>query len=326
LVAGTVKTVAVDVGDPVKKGQELIRIDAPLVLNEVEQAEAALDVARARMDEAKATVAAVQMDVKQGLSMPSKFTIAQAALKAAEANVQLGKAALAKARIQANFTYLAAEFDGVVAERNCDPGNLVQSGTSGTGKPLLTLVRVDRLRARVELSPQFARIAERGDPVQLSAKGVNYRVVSRFEGTWLVNLQGDPKDFIAGNVARISPIVDGANFTRSVVIEVPNPNNRLVPGVRVGVQIFFNKTRRPGAMLVPSQCLLESGGKTYVFIVRDGKAQRTPITVKSKDDHVAEITGIQASDLIAASNQGELVTGTQVKLELIKDWQSLFRR
>jgi RND family efflux transporter MFP subunit len=321
LVTGMVKDVAVDVGDPVKKGQELIRIDAPLVLNEVEQARAALDMAQARMEEAKVKADSSQILLKQSAISPSEASIPRAALKAAEANVRLAQAAFAKARIQESFTHLNAEFDGVVAERNCDPGNLVQSGTSGTGKPLLTLVRVDRLRARVELSTQLARIAERGDPVQLSVEGIKVR-----GGIGQADLLGDPKDFIAGKIARISPVVDGANEAQSVVIEVPNLKNLLVPGTRVGVQIFFNKTRRPGATLVPSQCLLESSGKTYVFIVRDGKAQRAPITVKSKDDHVAEIAGIQASDLVAVNNQGELATGTPVRTELIKDWQSRSRR
>jgi RND family efflux transporter MFP subunit len=327
LVAGTIKDVAVDVGDPVKKGQELIRLDAALVLNEVEQARAALDIAQARMEEAKVKADNAKQLAEKNVINLSEVNIIRAALKAAEANVRLAQAALAKARIQESFTHLTAEFDGVVAERNCDPGNLVQSGTGGTGKPLLTLVRVDRLRARVELSPQFARIAERGDPAQLSVEGVNVKSVNQFNGTVWFDLQGDPKDFIAGKIARISPIVDGVNSSRSAVIKVPNPNNRLVPGARVGVQIVFNKTRKPGATLVPSQCLLESGDKTYLFIVREGKAQRTPITVTSiKDDGIIEITGIQATDLIAASNQGELRSGTPVKTELIKDWQSLIRR
>lgn len=325
LVSGTIRTVAVDVGDPVKKGQELLRLDAPLAMNEVEQAKATVDIAHARMEEAKVKADSAQMLVKQKVISSTEASIPRSALRSAEANVRLAEAALAKVKIQESFTHLTAEFDGVVAERNCYPGDLVQGGTSGAGKPLLTLVRVDRLRVAVELASESASIIERGDPAQLSVEGIaNYHTQVNYTLTIEGKLRGDPKDFIAGKIARISPVVDGANGRRSVVIDVPNPKNRLVPGASVGVQIFFNKSRRADVVLVPSECLVKSGGKIYVFVVRDDQAQRIPVTIKRTTKRTfnedSEITGIRASDLVAVSNQGKLETGTSVKTEIIKDW------
>ncbi|MGH7168765.1 MAG: efflux RND transporter periplasmic adaptor subunit, partial [Gemmataceae bacterium] len=200
MVSGTVKKVAVDIGDRVKKGQVLIVLDAPLLTKDVELATAALEMAQARKEEAEITVANVKQVVADGLARKFKLGQAQAALKAANANVRLAQATLDKARIQEGFTRLRAEFDGVVAERHCDPGNLVQGGGSAAQQPLLSLVRVDRVRVLVDLPLNFASVAERGDPVELSVDGVVPNVNGRG-----FDLRGEPKDFIPGKIARISP-------------------------------------------------------------------------------------------------------------------------
>ncbi|HTU91970.1 MAG TPA: efflux RND transporter periplasmic adaptor subunit [Gemmataceae bacterium] len=313
LVSGTVKEVAVDVGDPVRKGQELIRLDAPLVLNEVEQAKAALDIAQARMEEVKIKIDSAQQLAKQHVISSSEVDIHRAALKAAQANVRLAQVALDKAKIQKSFTRLIAEFDGVVSERNCDPGNFVQGGANGTRKPLLTLVRVDRLRVVVELWPYFAGVAERGDPVVLG-----HGIKSFGDNKEPPSLQGDPKDFITGKIACISPVVDRANGMRTVIIDVANPKNRLVPGESIYALIFFNKTRVPDALTVPRSCVVQgkrADGKDFVYVVRDGKAHVRTVKIGNVlDDRCDVIEGIRADDVVIIK-PGLWNDGTSVKID-----------
>ncbi len=315
LVSGTVKEVAVDMGDRVKKGQVLIVVDAPLLTKDVEQAAAALEMAQAQRDEAEVIAESAKQDVERGLSERVKFIRAQAALKAAKANVKLAHVALDKARIQEGFMRLRAEFDGVVAERKCDPGNFVQGGEGRARQPLLTLVRTDRLRVKVPLDPDTARIAERGDPVELSAEGIIPSPTGLYTG---LVLKGNSKDFLTGlKIDRISPIVDGgASGTRSVVIDVENPRNRLVPGATVGVQIHFKGTRNPDVFTVPRSCVFEQDGKYSVYTVRDGKAHRRQVTIGNFEDDEREVVdGIKASDLIITTNPKKLHEGAPVKIE-----------
>lgn len=299
LVSGTIKVVAVEVGDQVEKGQPLITLDAPLVAKEVDEAEATLEMARIKVEEAKAAIDVAETETPGGGS-PSKAKVkrARVTLKGAEVNVKLARITLDKARIQESFTRLRAEFDGVVAERNCDAGNFVQGGASGAQKPLLTLVRVDHLRAVVGLNSFFAGIAERSDPVELSVK--------EFE---------DTKGIFPGKIVGINPILE-PNGVRAVTIDMANPKNRLVPGQHIGIRIRFNETRVPETLMVPTQCLISpSPGELCVVVARDGKAHRTPIKMRAGDDKNVEITeGIEASDLVI-TNPAKLEDGAPVKIE-----------
>ena len=65
----------------------------------------------------------------------------------------------------------------------------------------------------------------------------------------------------------------------------------------------------------------------YVYVVRGGKAHRSPVTVNFDDGKNAEITeGIQASDVVIINNQGELSEGSPVKVELLKNRPQPARR
>ena len=72
----------------------------------------------------------------------------------------------------------------------------------------------------------------------------------------------------------------------------------------------------PSACVFPQPPLEEGKDQRFVYIVRDGKVYRKGVTVIYEDSRNAEISkGIQATDLIAVSNQGELRDGTPVKVE-----------
>jgi RND family efflux transporter MFP subunit len=299
LVSGTIKEVRVDIGDVVKKGQVLLVLDAPLLAKEVEEAEATLELARAQVDEAKATVAAAEAEaeVRPAKTDISKLSQARASLNAAKAKVRLAQASLDKARIQESFTQLKAAFDGVVTRRTADAGNYVQPSDSRLLRPLLTVQRVDTLRIVAKVPDGYARFVERGLPVDLEIPGV------RITGL---------------KIARFSPTLHNPERDRTMLVEIDYDNtqqHRLVPGMFVAVTIHLKKAS-PDGLVVPSQCVISVGGQQYVFIVRERKAHRTPITVSVDNGKNAEIAkGIQASDLVITNNQGELSEGTPVKVE-----------
>jgi RND family efflux transporter MFP subunit len=315
LVSGTVKEVGVDIGERVKKGQVLIRLDAPLVENEVEQAQASLDMAQARMEEAKLTVAEAEIPPRDSF----KLDHAKAGLKTAQANVRLAQAALAKAQIQRSFTRLTAKFDGVVAERNCNPGDLVQSGMNGAEKPLLTLLRVDRLRVVVAIRRHEAGLVERGDPVDLSTEGIRSFLDDGTKAPWphdFFVLRGEPKSHLKGRIAYISPIVN--ENMRTVVIEVANPNDRIVPGEIIGVQFTLNKAPRPDALTVPLSCLSFQGDQYIACVMRDGRAHFKEVKIGNIFGDKCEVTeGIEANDLVIIKPPLRLKDGTPVKIEMV---------
>ncbi len=303
LVSGTIKEVRVEIGDQVKKGQTLIVLDAPLLAKEVEEATASLELAQAQVAEAQGIVAVEESRERQGLG--GNLQKARASLSAARAKVKLAQALLDKARIQESFTQLKAAFDGVVTRRTADPGNFVQPSDSRLLQPLLTVQRIDSVRITTRIPDNYVSLIKQGLPVEeverSDAHGRQYKI------------------------SRFSPSLEGSNREMTVEIDVPNADNRLLPGMVIWIKIQLKKPS-PDALVVPAQSIFTDQSTTYVYIARSGKAHRTPVKVNISDGKNAEIAeGIQASDLIAVSRLGVLEDGQPVKTELI-DWQSLLDR
>jgi RND family efflux transporter MFP subunit len=367
LVSGTVKEVLVDIGDRVKKGQTLIVLDAPLLVKEVDETTAAVEMAKAQFEEAeaqtfmakagvdsakadllktKAELSAAKLKMKSAedlaallerhyksgqipmerfveakqkvesargqiqLAEPAiataeadvqvkmgKLALARAAQKRAIANVNVSQATLGKARIHGEFTQLKAAFDGVVTRRTIDPGNYVQPSDSRLLRPLLTVQRIDMLRVVVHVFNYQAPLIKRGMPVEMLMPGVNGR------------------DY---KISRFSPSLDGSNRQMTVEIDVPNTDERLLPGMEGTVKLPLHQPA-PDSLIVPSACVIEKiqgpGMKTFVYIVRDGEAYEQEVSVDVDDGKNAEITkGIQATDLVI-TNPNKLKNGTPVKAE-----------
>lgn len=300
LVSGTIKQVHVDIGDPVKKGQVLLALDAPLLAKEIEEAEATLELAQAQVDGAKDALAVAERNRAAALADYSSVVQAKASLKAAEAKRKLAKAALDKARIQESFTHLKAAFDGVVTRRTADVGNFVQPSDSRLLRPLLTVQCVDKVRIVVGVSTRYALLIKRGMPATL----------------WMAGTRG--REY---QVSRFSPSLEGGNRQMTVEIDVANADNRLLPGMTVEIKMPLLETS-PDSLIVPAASIVEQdrafgpGVISLVYVVRDGKAYLKRVTVSSHDSENAEITtGIQASDLVITDHQGVFRDGTPVKIE-----------
>jgi RND family efflux transporter MFP subunit len=298
LVSGTIKEVQVDIGDVVKKGQVLLVLDAPLLAKEAEEAEASLELAQAQMQEAEATAALAEAQHAAARIDPSKLVQAKASLKAARAKVRLAQAALEKMRIQQGFTQLKAAFDGVVTRRTADAGNYVQPSDSRVLQPLLTVQRIDMVRVLFQAGNNEAPLIKRGMSAKLWFAGIG---TSEYK------------------VSRFSPSLEGSNREMTVVIDVPNADNHLLPGMAGEVKMPLRETS-PESLIVPLPCLVSPGGHPNpfdlrVYIVRDGKAYLKNVAVRYRDGENAEIgEGIVASDLLII-NPKMIPNGTPVKIE-----------
>jgi RND family efflux transporter MFP subunit len=333
LISGTVKEVNVDIGDRVKKGQVLMELDAPLAVKELEQATAAVEMAQAQVVEAEAQVQIAKVEVEAAkeilaayrVNRPAigaaklaaattdvevkKAKIAQvtAALNAAKANVMSSRIAVDKARIRAEFMRITAAFDGVISQRDCSPGAYVQAGERGDRQPLLTLTRMDRVRVVVQLPRMYATLTERGDPVELKMGKLIYKL-----GQPVIEpLSPDSGDPLTGQkIARFSPVLDREKHTMRAEIDVDNPKMRLLPGMSLMATVYFNKTRSAKSFTVPASCLVVRKGevlvekdKAVLYVVRDGKAHRTPVKVvfPVPEDRVEIVEGVSASDQIVTN-------------------------
>lgn len=179
-VTGYLDVLYVDVGSGVKKGDVLAELSVPELEASYKMAEARLHEAKAKLRQAKAVykfkariakrLHALHEKVRKAVTA-DEIDVADAEKVAAEGKVAIGKAAVKVAqakfenlRAQLSFKEVIAPFDGVVTQRFVNTGSLVVAGSSG--KPLVELVQVDRLRLVVNVPERVAPYVQIGDALQ----------------------------------------------------------------------------------------------------------------------------------------------------------------
>jgi RND family efflux transporter MFP subunit len=206
-VAGIVTEVSVREGDIVRAGQLLATLDARPLQAEVDRAKVNVELAQARLQEAKALKSDPNV---YDATVAARIQVAEAELKRSVLDLNQAKAQLEKAR-------LYAPIEGIVAKRQVEVGDTINPA-QGPVSRLFELIDPRSLLVSVS-------IPER----DLSAVGVGQRV--------LVETNALPGKSLEGKVARIAPVVDPA--TASVIIQiglnVPGGDPRWKPGMAVRV-------------------------------------------------------------------------------------------
>src|SRR5207237_58773 len=167
-VAGYVKSIRVDKGDSVRRGQTVAVLEAPEMVKEVDQAQAGYREALASLNRAKAeadlqaatykrygevhrkdpdAIANQELDEYR-----SKSEVGEAEVKLAEAKVETAKANHDRLAALNQYASITAPFNGVITARYVDPGALIQAATSSLqGQPTVTVQDLDIIRVYVSV-------------------------------------------------------------------------------------------------------------------------------------------------------------------------------
>jgi len=247
---GYVSQINVDIGDHVKKGQVLAVIEEPELEAQFDKAQAVVQQAKAVLEVAKRQLAGMQADLalqqvtlkRQRELFAGKAATAQtldetqAKERVSNANVETGKAKITSAeadleaakaevqKLQALLQYdkVVAPFDGVVTKRLVNPGDLVQAATSA--------------RTGTRADPLF--ICEKLDVVRVLADAPEASVAGIRPGLPAdVELYGPAGITVHGTITRIGTALNPATRTMRVEIDLPNPDEKLVPGMYAQVTL-----------------------------------------------------------------------------------------
>ncbi len=288
-VSGYLKTLTVDKGDVVKEGQFLAEIEVPEMLADEAQYKAETEVAGTnyeRMTQARQKA--------PDLVVPQTVDDLRGQWEVARAKLQRTRTLLQYARITAPFA-------GVITARFVDPGAFIPAATSGTSAQsaaLVTLMDVSRLRVQVFVPEAEVPFITNGVPVHVTVEELPGRTFS-------------------GSVTRFAYALDEATKTMLTEIELPNPKGDLRPGMYASVQLEVE--HKPEALLLPAAAVLAEKAGTFVFLVADGKAKKTPVRIGFSDGVNVEITaGVEPGQpVILARNQtlndGQAVAATEAK-------------
>lgn len=279
---GTVREVSFESGAAVKRGQVLIRLDTSTEAAQLEAAEADATLARINLDRARSLRQA-------GSNTPADLDAAEARAKQADGNVDSLKATIAKKTIR-------APFDGRVAIRQVELGQVVSPGT-----PIASLQSVHPIHADFWLPQQALADVRSGQRARMRT--------DIFPGTsW------------EGQVTTVNPEVDVATRNVRVRATFANPDGRLRPGMFVNVEVL-SPEQRP-VLVIPATAVLYAPYGDSVFALEEqkdaaGKAtlvarQRFVRLGERRGDLVAVISGLTAGETVVGSGAFKLRNGAAV--------------
>jgi membrane fusion protein (multidrug efflux system) len=213
--------------------------------------------------------------------------------QASQAKRDIARLVVEKAKAQWDFTYIRANFDGIVTRRNVDPGEYISASEQGPRRPLLTVLRNDPVRVVVKADEAETPFLRRGLPVKLASNTVPALAV------------------LDCKVSRVGFAINEDTGTMPVEIDVPNPKNLLRPGMFIWATIQLDQKAPANAVTVPTSTIVKRKGQAYVYVVHEGEVRLTPIQMTLTDGDKTEIaSGVGASDRLVVDPshlQGEVV-------------------
>jgi len=301
-LAGTVGQVHVKIGDAVKSGQLLATVRAGEIIQRLEKSEQALRLAEAALKKSEEQHAAAVNRLEKTRELLGKELIARKDLSAAEdaaaaasagrdlaqAQISQQEAEQAQLRQLLALSNIFAPVAGVVTRRWVEPGGQVKSSA-----PLLTIGDPGLLKIVIKIPAKYLSSIHKG----LAAK---------------IELRDFPGRVLQGQAANAYPDSTTGGDGALAEIHLVNAEFEWTPGSQASVTLRLDEQR--DALLVPKQALVERDGRTFVYAIVDGKAQRRPvITGESQDEMVEMTSGVVEGERIVVAAPRTMAEGLRVR-------------
>ena len=289
-VNGFIKDVLVDRGSKVRKGQVLIRLEAPEVEQQYFAARSKYLQVYSLFTASKDSYERLVATSKTAGTVSAHDLMLTRSKMLADSATAEGEMANYKG-LQATKNYLTvmAPFDGVITERNVHPGALVGPGIKTEGGPMLVLQQEAKLRLVVNIPEAYNN--------QLATRSPIIFHVSTLPG----------KQF-TGFVSRSAGSVDEKYRSEAVEVDINNQNLQLKPGMSAEVELPVTRSEAP--MVVPSSAIVNSTEGKYVIRVAEGKTQHIDVQEgNSKNDSTEVFGNIHAGNKIVVHASNEIKPG-----------------
>jgi RND family efflux transporter MFP subunit len=279
-----VAAVNVDVGDKVRRGQELVRLSDVLLASEVASKRASLQSAAASLENAAAAY-------RRAKSLSTSGALSQADLdkllseeSAAKARVEVAKADLESAELRVRYTRVTAPDDGVIFARTVAVGQI-----ASVGGEMLRMVRQGRLEWRAEIPEARMRDIKAGQAVRL------------------VTADGSTLD---GKVRTVSPTIETS--TRAGLVYVDIASDQARSGMYARGEIILDQ--QP-ANMAPIASVVIQDGYSYLFVVTADSVQRRRVETGIVKGNLIEIvSGVAPGERVVEKGAGFLKDGDKVNV------------
>lgn len=272
-ISGRIEQLIVAPGQAVKNGEMLATLDAREV--------------QAKLDQARAVSVQADKDFERLKPLLQTNAISRQDFDAAETKQRVAKSAVTEAETMLTHTKIVAPFDGIIARKLADVGDLAMPG-----KPLLEIESPALLRFEADVPEALIERVKMGQSLPVG-----------------LNALAQP---ITGTVAEIAPIADPGSRTFLVKLDLPQTS-----GVRAGqfgrVKVTVGETDVP---LVPASAVKQRGQMELVQLVTDGRVRsRIVKTGKKLNDHVEIIAGLEAGEALIIASSAPARDGQPVEVK-----------
>lgn len=276
--AGTVRELHFRVGQQVTKGQLLATLDPTSLQN-------AYNAAHATLEQAKDAFRRMEKLHERGSLPDMKWVEVQSKLEQAAAMEQIASKNLKDCK-------LYAPYSGVIARKEAETGQNVVPGV-----PVAELVTASILRIKIAVPETEISSIEVGQEAVVRVPALGGRT---FKAT----------------VAEKGVVANPLSRSYDVKLKVEGGHAELLPGMVADVSIRFSESDKGTSYVIPVGIVqLDEKNKTFVWIVKDGKAHKREIACgEYQADGVTVLSGLSFNDSIIVEGQQKVCEGTEVAL------------
>ncbi|EGH97260.1 Efflux transporter [Pseudomonas syringae pv. maculicola] len=288
-VSGKLVKRYVDVGDRVRAGQVLARLDPREQKTDLASANAEVAVRESRLHLAEQNYQRQQLLLPKGYTNLSEYQKARSGLDSARGDLAALRAQQANARDQVGYTELFAVADGVITARHAEEGQVVQAAT-----------------------PVF-NLAHDGQREAVFSAYESLLGADQTEGTVTISPLGQPSIQLSGSIREITPIVSAASGTLRVRVALPDAAIAPALGSVVSARL---QTRSQRAFALPWSALSRTQGQPAVWRLDDqSKVRLTRVKVlRYEQGQVIVSEGLNEGDRVVSRGLQFLYPGQQVEV------------
>jgi membrane fusion protein, multidrug efflux system len=274
-IAGTVEEVVVNEGDSVREGDILIQIESDDYRIALERAQAAYNLAKA--------------DYQRDKSVYSKGVIPPAELEARETRMQTAKADLDNAQLLFERCTIKAPIDGVIRRLDAKIGMYL-----GVGDPVGRILQIDRVKAVIGIPESDVTAVRKLDKVEVTIKALDdLKVYGK-------------RHFISSSPETMARLY-------RLELELDNPEHLILPGMFVRADIV--KKSSDQALYIPFYSIISRNNEQYVFVEKDGAAEKRNVTTGIMEEWMVEITeGLEPGERVVVEGHRDVEDGRKVKV------------
>jgi len=263
-------------GELVKEGHILARLDDAKL--------------KARLAEVKARRELAETNFKRAEELYDSQTISRQEYDQVKSEFEIAEAGLKLLSREVDDTVIKAPFPGVVGERMVSAGQYVTAGQA-----LTKLVRLDPLEASFRIPERYVGQIK-----------INQSIAMRSVAL--------PDTEITGEVFFIDPSIDEQSRTILAKARIPNPDNKLKPGLFGGLDVVLEE--RENAVVVPESCVRYAGDQASVVVMNgENRAEFRDVVVGQRMPGRVEITeGLQAGERVVVEGYQKMGPGTGIMI------------